>query len=63
VRAHVNATDYASLRSWFQTQTATTPASGVWYPTNFPIPTAEVIITGGAKSTRYTVEIELVFTR
>ena len=63
VRAHVNATDYASLRSWFQTQTATTPASGVWYPVAFPVPTAEVIITGGAKSTRYTVEISLVFTR
>jgi hypothetical protein len=63
VRAHVNATDYASLRSWFETQVATRPASGVWYPINFPTPTAEVIITGGAKSTRYTVEIELVFTR
>ncbi len=63
VRAHVSAADYATLRTWFQTQTATRPASGVWYPVNFPVPTAEVIITGGAKSTRYTVEIELVFTR
>ena len=63
VRAHVSSSDYTTLRSWFETQTATTPASGVWYPVNFPTPSAEVIITGGAKSTRYTVEIELVFTR
>ena len=63
VRAHVGSSDYISLRSWFETQTATTPASGVWYPVAFPTPSAEVIITGGAKSTRYTVEIELVYTR
>jgi hypothetical protein len=63
VRAYVNATDYGTLRTWFQTQVASTPAVGVWYPVNFPTPTAEVIISGGAKSTRYTVEIELVFTR
>ena len=63
VRAHVNATDYGTLRTWFETQVATRPASGVWYPVNFPVPTAEVIISGGAKTTRYTVEIELVFTR
>lgn len=63
VRAHVNATDYATLRTWFQTQTQSTPASGVWYPVAFPTPTAEVIISGGAKTTRYTVEISLVFTR
>ena len=63
VRAYVNATDYGTLRTWFETQTATTPASGVWYPVAFPTPSAEVIITGGAKATRYTVEIELVFTR
>jgi hypothetical protein len=63
IRAHVSAADYLTLRTWFETQTATTPASGVWYPVNFPTPSAEVIITGGAKSTRYTVEIEQVFTR
>ena len=63
VRAHGNAPDDASLRSGCEAQTATRPASGVWYPVNFPTPAAEVIITGGAKSTRYTVEIELVFTR
>ena len=63
IRAYVNATDYGTLRTWFETQSATTPASGVWYPINFPTPSAEVIITAGAKSTRYTVEIELVFTR
>jgi hypothetical protein len=63
VRAHVSAADYATLRTWFEGQTTTTPASGVWYPVSFPTPSAEVIISGGAKSTRYTVEIELVFTR
>jgi hypothetical protein len=63
IRANVNATDYGTLRTWFEAQVVTRPASGVWYPINFPPPTAEVIITGGAKSTRYTVEIELVFTR
>jgi hypothetical protein len=63
IRAHVSAADYLTLRTWFETQVATTPASGVWYPVNFPTPSAEVIITGGAKSTRYTVEIEQVFTR
>jgi hypothetical protein len=63
IRANVSAADYLTLRTWFEGQVATTPASGVWYPVSFPTPTAEVIITGGAKATRYTVEIEQVFTR
>ncbi len=63
IRAHVSTSDYSTLRTWFETQTATDPAAGTWYPISFPTPTAEVIITGGAKSTRYTVEIEQVFIR
>ena len=63
VRAHVSAADYLTLRTWFETQSATTPAAGVWYPVNFPQPSAEVIISGGSKLTRYTIEIEQVYTR
>jgi hypothetical protein len=64
IRAHVNATEYATLRTWYQTQVGTTPASGVWHPVgDFPPPTAEIIISGGAKTTRYTIDLNLVFTR
>ena len=60
VRAYTDATDYATLRSWFDTTVSSTPATGSWFPTAFPEPTAEVIVEDGAKTTRYTVELSLV---
>ena len=60
MRAHADGTDYATLRSWFDSTVAATPAVGDWYPTAFPEPTAEVTVTDGVKATRYTVEISLV---
>ncbi len=59
VRAYTDASDYATLRTWFDTTVSSTPAAGSWFPTSFPEPTAEIIIEDGAKTTRYTVELSL----
>lgn len=46
----------ADLRSWYDTTLATT-STGTWYPDgDLPPPRGEVIISGGVKSTRYSVE-------
>lgn len=63
VVAYVNATDYATLRTWFATQTAAIPAVNTWHPIEFPESTAEVIISGGVKVVRYTVSITQIYIR
>jgi hypothetical protein len=36
------------------------PATGAWFPINPPTATAEVIITGGVKATRYNVSMTVL---
>jgi hypothetical protein len=50
---------WTAVRSWYETSVAITPAAGAWYPISAPSATAEVIISGGAKSTRYTVTVDV----
>ena len=48
------------LLAWYDETIAAVPASSSWFPTTAPTSTAEVIISGGAKSTRYKVSITAV---
>lgn len=48
---------YADVLSWYDTTIASVPASSSWFPVSAPTATAEVIITGGAKATRWTVQL------
>ena len=50
---------WTAVRSWYETSVASTPSAGAWYPISAPSDSAEVIISGGAKSTRYTVTVDV----
>ena len=50
---------WTAVRSWYETSVASTPSAGTWYPISAPSASAEVIISGGAKSTRYTVTVDV----
>lgn len=63
VRSYCTAAELATLQAWYEGQAALPPAPAVWYPENITTTGAEVVIDGGAKATRYTVEIPLVLTR
>lgn len=67
VRNIVGTTDAAgwtAIQSWYASVTATTPAVGTWFPIgNGPTATAEVIVSGGVKSTRYTVTLSMAYVR
>jgi hypothetical protein len=50
---------WTAVRSWYESTVAAIPSVGDWFPITAPQATAEVIISGGAKSTRYTVTVEV----
>lgn len=50
---------WTAVRSWYESSVAAVPSTGDWYPISAPSATAEVIISGGAKSTRYTVTVDV----
>ena len=43
--------------SWYDTTIASIPAAGSWFPVSEPTFTAEAIVSGGVKSTRYSVSL------
>ena len=46
--------------SWYDTTIATIPAAGSWFPVSEPSFSAEPIVSGGVKSTRYSVSVSAV---
>ena len=57
IEGYISSGTFADVLSWYDTTIASTPASGSWFPVSEPTATAEVIISGGAKSTRYSVSL------
>ena len=57
IEGYISSGTYSDLLSWYDTTISSTPASSSWFPVSEPTATAEVIITGGAKATRYNVQI------
>lgn len=51
---------FADVLAWYDTTIASTPAAGTWFPVSEPTATAEVIISGGVKSTRYSVSVTVL---
>lgn len=43
--------------SWYDTTIGSIPAAGSWFPVSEPTFTAEAIVSGGVKSTRYSVSL------
>lgn len=57
VEGYISSGTYDDLLSWYDSTIASVPASTSWFPISAPSATAEVIISGGAKSTRYNVSL------
>jgi hypothetical protein len=60
VEGFISSGTYANLLSWYDTTVASVPSAGTWFPINPPTATAEVIITGGVKATRYNVQMTVL---
>ena len=57
IEGYISSGTYSDLLSWYDTTIAAVPAAASWFPISAPTATAEVIISGGAKSTRYNVSL------
>lgn len=57
IEGYISSGTYSDLLSWYDTTIASVPAATSWFPISPPTATAEVIISGGAKSTRYNVSL------
>jgi hypothetical protein len=49
----------ATIRTWYETTIATSPAAGTWFPVSPPVIDQVPVIVAGARVTRYLVSIEL----
>jgi hypothetical protein len=49
----------ATIRSWYETQIAATPAVGAWFPVSPPTIEQTPVIVNGARVTRYLVNVDL----
>ena len=63
IEGTTNSTGWAGVRTWYENIITTNPAIGSWFPTAAPAATAEAIVEGGVKSTRYTVTVTLAEVR
>ena len=57
IEGYISSGTYSDLLSWYDTTIAAVPSSTSWFPISPPTASAEVIISSGAKSTRYTVTL------
>lgn len=49
----------ATIRTWYETTIASTPAAGSWFPVSPPVIEQVPVIVAGARVTRYLVSVEL----
>jgi hypothetical protein len=57
IEGYISSGTYSDLLSWYDTTIASSPAASSWFPVSEPTSNAEVIISGGAKATRYNVQL------
>ena len=55
----ITAGTYANVLTWYDTTIATIPGAGSYFPVTAPTASAEPFLISGAKSTRYTVSLEV----
>jgi hypothetical protein len=60
VEGYLSTGSFDNLLSWYDETIAAVPAATSYFPITAPSATAEVIISGGAKSTRYNVTITVL---
>lgn len=59
IQGTTDSSGWTAVRSWYETSVASVPSVGAWYPISAPAADAEVIISSGVKSTRYTVSVDV----
>jgi hypothetical protein len=59
VEGTTNLTGWNALRSWYETEVSSVPATNDWFPITPPVATAENVIVSGVKSVQYTVTLQL----
>ncbi len=57
IEGYLTTGTFDNVLSWFDETIAAVPAATSWFPISPPTATAEVIIDGGVKATRYTVTL------
>lgn len=57
VEGFISSGSLSDLLSWYDTAISSIPSTNTWFPVSPPQATAEVIVSGGAKSTRYNVTL------
>lgn len=57
IEGYLTTGSFDDVLSWYDETVAAVPSSTSWFPISPPTATAEVIISSGAKSTRYTVSL------
>ena len=57
IEGYISSGTYSDLLSWYDTTIAAVPSSTSWFPISPPAASAEVVISSGAKSTRYNVTL------
>jgi hypothetical protein len=57
IEGYITTGTFDDVLSWYDTTIAAVPAASSYFPITAPTATAEVIISGGVKATRYTVQL------
>lgn len=63
IEGTTSSASWAVIQTWYEEVVGSIPAVNSWFPISAPEATAEIIISGGAKSTRYTVTFELALVK
>lgn len=57
IEGYLTTGTFDDVLAWYDETIAAVPAATSWFPISAPTASAEVIISGGAKTTRYTVQL------
>lgn len=57
LEGYTDASGWTALRTWYESTVAASPSAGALFPISPPTATAEVIVSGGVKTTRYTASV------
>jgi hypothetical protein len=63
IQGTTSSASWAVIQTWFEEVVASIPAVNSYFPISPPTATAEIIISNGAKSTRYTVSFDLALVK
>lgn len=63
IQGTTSSASWAVIQTWYEEAVASIPLVNSWFPISPPSATAEIIISAGAKSTRYTVSVDLALVK